>query len=134
MNTSFPASAPARALNVSRKVACIAAMATSLSLLSVSASAQIEPPRKTVDFYDLDLTKDKDTQRLYRRLKTAASEVCAQFSDYKSAVMRIRKQQCQDNALTQAIATIGNESLTALHTKRSEEKLAQRKSKSATAG
>jgi len=134
MNTLIVVSAPARALKVSKQVACIAAVAASLSLFSMSASAQIEPPQQRVDFYDLDLTKDKDTQRLYSRLRTAASEVCAQFSNYKSAVMRVRKQQCEHNALTGAVATIGNESLTALHTKRSEAKLAQRKTRSATAG
>jgi UrcA family protein len=134
MNKLSAVDTSARAHSISKHVACIAAVAASLAMFSMSASAQIVPPRKTVDFYDLDLTKDQDTQRLYRRLRAAASEVCAQFSDYKGAVMRVRKARCMDNALNGAVETIGNASLTALHTKRTEEKLAQSKPKSAPAG
>lgn len=132
MNKPFE-SAPARARSVSKQLVCTAAVAALLSMFAVSASAQIEPPRQKVEFNDLDLTKDQDTQRLYRRLRTAASEVCAQFNGYRNAQMRALRAECINNALTGAVETIGNESLTALHTKRNAGTMARREPKPASA-
>jgi UrcA family protein len=131
MSNSVAVISASRAMTLAKQAACIAVTAASLSLVSLSASAQLPAPQQTVEFGDLDLTNDQDTQRLYRRLRTAASEVCSQFNDAsRRAVMRMRRQACETRALENAVATIGHPALTALHTAKAETKLAQSKSKS----
>ena len=130
MSKSIAVMSASRAVNVTKQVACIAFAAASLSLFSFSASAQMVAPQETVEFADLDLSNAQDTQRLYRRLRNAASEVCSQFKDYKGPAMRARRLTCESRALQDAVATIDHPTLTSLHTAKSELKLAQSKSKS----
>jgi UrcA family protein len=119
-----------RALAVTKQATCIALAAASLSLISLSASAQMAVPQQTVEFADLDLSKAEDTQRLYRRLRTAAAEVCSQFKDRSGPAMRARRLSCESTALENAVATIAHPTLTSLHIAKLEMKLAQSKSKS----
>jgi UrcA family protein len=102
--------------------------ATALALLSVNASATsaTSVPSYQVHFADLDLANKHDTQRLYSRLRIAAREVCSDFAERKSPVMRDRYKGCMNEALTDAIETIGNPALTALHVAKTDMKLAQR--------
>lgn len=102
--------------------------ATTLALFSVTASAttSASAPSYEVHFADLDLANKQDTQRLYSRLRIAAREVCSDFAERKSPVMRDRYKGCMNEALTGAIETIGNPALTALHVSKSDMKLAQR--------
>lgn len=101
--------------------------ATALALFSVAASATTAAaiPSYEVRFADLDLTSKQDTQRLYSRLRIAAREVCSDFAERKSPVMRERYKGCMNQALQDAIETIGNPALTALHVSKSDMKLAQ---------
>jgi len=110
-----------------RVVAIAAFGAATLSLFSVSASAQAPAPQQHVDFGDLDLTKSRDTERLYTRLRFASSAVCSDFANYRSVQGRDRHRDCIDRALNDAIETIGNPSLAALHASRKEMRLAQSK-------
>lgn len=104
-----------------------AVAATALALFSVAAAATtIQAPSYEVRFADLDLTSKHDTQRLYSRLRVAAREVCGDFAERKSPLMRDRYKGCMNQALTDAIETIGNPALTALHVSKSDMKLAQR--------
>jgi len=102
--------------------------ATALALFSVNASATTAAsvPSYQVHFADLDLANKHDTQRLYSRLRIAAREVCSDFAERKSPVMRDRYKGCMNQALTDAIETIGNPALSALHVSKSDMKLAQR--------
>jgi UrcA family protein len=126
MNSLFSLSS-ARIVAISKQATLVAIGATTLSLFSVGASAEPLTRTQQVDFYDLDLTKARDTERLYRRLRTASLEVCSDFAKSKSAPGRDRHRHCVDRALADAIATIGHPSLTTLHASKSEMKLAQGK-------
>lgn len=110
-----------------RVVAVAAFGAATLSLFSVSASAQAPAPQQQVDFADLDLTKSRDTERLYTRLRYASAAVCSDFANYRSVPARDRHRDCIDRALNDAIETIANPSLAALHASKKEMRLAQRK-------
>jgi UrcA family protein len=129
MNTFFSLSS-ARAIAVSKQVTLAALSATALSLFSLGVSAEPLTRTQQVDFHDLDLAKAHDTQRLYRRLRTASLEVCSDLGKNKSTLGRDRHRQCVDRALTDAIATISHPSLTSLHASKKETKLAQGKSES----
>jgi len=118
MNKSFQ-------LSSARVVAIAALGAATLSLFSVSASAEAPIPQQQVNFGDLDLSKSRDTARLYSRLRSASSAVCSDFAGYRGTRMRDRYAACIDRALNDAIATIGNPSLAELHASKKEMRLAQ---------
>jgi UrcA family protein len=117
----------ARVAAVSKQAALAAIGAAAVSLFSATASAQLAPPKQQVEFGDLDLSKSHDTERLYRRLRTASQEVCSEFANRSGLRMHDLGRQCIDRALTDAVATISNPLLTALHESRNDVKLAQRK-------
>jgi UrcA family protein len=117
----------ARVLVASKHAVLAAIGAASLSLFSITASAALPVPQQQVDFDDLDLAKSQDTERLYRRLRTASLNVCSDFRRSKSALMRERHRDCVSRALSVAVETIAHPSLTALHAAKHDTKLAQRK-------
>jgi UrcA family protein len=125
--TKLIAISSARVLVASKHAALAAIGAAALSLFSMSASAELPAPQQQVDFDDLNLAKSQDTERLYRRLRTASLNVCNDFRKSKSVVMRERHRDCVSHALTDAVETIGHPSLTALHAAKHDTKLAQRK-------
>jgi len=110
---------------VTKHTALIAIGAAALSLISFSASATLPPPQQEVNFSDLNLTVKQDAERLYRRLRTASTEVCSDFRKRHSVVMQKRYRECVSQAVENAVATIGNPSLTALHEAKNDVKLAQ---------
>jgi UrcA family protein len=117
-----------RAASATKFTAFAALGAATLALFSANAAASTaaSAPTYEVHFADLDLTSKQDTQRLYSRLRIAAREVCGDFAERKSPVMRDRYKGCMNQALTDAIETIGNPALTALHVAKTDMKLAQR--------
>jgi UrcA family protein len=117
-----------RAASAAKLTAFAALGAATLALFSANAAASTAAaaPAYEVRFADLDLASKHDTQRLYSRLRIAAREVCSDFAERKSPVMRDRYRECMNQALTEAIETIGNPALTALHVSKSDMKLAQR--------
>ena len=125
--TKLIAISSARVLVASKHAALAAIGAAALSLFSMSASAQLPNPQQQVDFDDLNLAKSQDTERLYRRLRTASLNVCNDFRKAKSVVMRERHRDCVSRALSCAVETIGHPSLTALHAAKHDTTLAQRK-------
>jgi UrcA family protein len=125
--TKLIAISSARVLVASKHAALAAIGAAGLSLFSLSASAELPDPQQEVHFADLDLAKSQDTERLYRRLRTASLNVCNDFRKSKSVVMRERHRDCVSHALSGAVETIGHPSLTALHAAKHDTKLAQRK-------
>lgn len=122
--TSLIAASASRAVSFSRKSAVVALGATMLALVSLNASAGADSSRQTVEFRDLDLTKSADTERLYRRLRTASQQVCGIW-DRGAASRHNPRTECAATALNNAVTTIGHPSLTALHAARTDVRLAQ---------
>lgn len=122
-----------RVRSVAKHAATVAVGCAALALLATNASAGQEPdtyvPRQRVDFQDLDLSKQSDAKRLYRRLKLAASEVCVGYPEARGSLRHTARGRCEHAAITNAVETIGNPNLTALHAHKSDVKLAQGKSK-----
>ena len=126
MNTTTN-SASAR---VAKHTALIAIGAAALSLISFAASATAPAPQQAVNFADLNLANSRDAERLYRRLRTASTEVCSDFRNGNDARMQERYRSCVNRAVDNAVATIAHPSLTALHATKNEVKLAQGATKS----
>lgn len=107
-------------------IAALGASALALFSVAAAATTTLPAPSYEVRFADLDLANKHDTQRLYSRLRIAAREVCSDFAERKSPLMRDRYKDCMNQALGDAIETIGNPALTTLHVSKSDMKLAQR--------
>jgi UrcA family protein len=96
-----------------RRFACTALAAASVFLVTQVHAADVIP-QCTVKFDDLDLTKQKEAEVLYTRLKRAAREVCKQFNGRTAGDM-VLFSECYGDALGNAVERVGNGSLSALH-------------------
>jgi UrcA family protein len=72
------------------------------------------PASVTVSFADLDLTKPQGTAILYRRIRNAAQAVCGPV-DIALQEERAYWTRCVDESIANAVAKVGNTSLTAYY-------------------
>jgi UrcA family protein len=125
-----------RVRNSSARALFAAIGLASLSLLAANANANpigyADMPSERVDFEDLDLAKEADTKRLYRRLRSAANQVCSAYSDQGRMVRSSARTRCESEALASAVEAIGHPALTTLYSTDPQTKLAQRSAKSSS--
>ena len=103
-----------------RRFALAAALGvlTTAAWLATPAVASAGQPSaaglQTNVYYDLrDLSTERGVRALYRRILSAAQDVCPGYdSDSEQAVAA--SKECQQQAIARAIAQIGNERLAAL--------------------
>ena len=69
---------------------------------------------RTVSYVDLDLNTSAGTVQLYRRIRSAAMDVCT-LPDNASLSGKGLRQSCEAHAIDSAVAKIGNRNLTAYH-------------------
>ena len=88
----------------------MATLATAGSQFSVAGPP--DPPRVTVRYADLDLSRHEGAQALYRRLQGAAQQVCGPFDgrDLNSAALH---RACLAQAITEAVVKVDQPLLTA---------------------
>ena len=92
------------------------------SALAGAAGAGTEPTRRsvTVSYGDLNLANPAGVERLYQRLRQAANQVCDNLKVYSLAAHSAPSyRKCTKQAVEEAVASINNRSLTALHQQRS---------------
>jgi UrcA family protein len=86
------------------------------SALAGAAGAGTEPTRRsvTVSYGDLNLANPAGVERLYQRLRQAANRVCGD-----PVMVRLSgRAQCTQHAVEEAVRSIDNRNLTALHQER----------------
>ena len=90
------------------------ALGAYFSMLTTPVDADgLSPPTKTVKFDDLNITTAAGAKVLYRRIQTAAVEVCpAQFS--YSLRMEQAQRACVDHAIDNAVKKVNSPALTEL--------------------
>jgi UrcA family protein len=98
-------------------LAALGALATAALLASPTVASAAEPSAgglQTNVYYDLrDLSTEQGTRALYRRIVSAARDVCPGYdSDYPDVVTA--SQECQRKAIAQAIGRIGSARLAAI--------------------
>lgn len=71
------------------------------------------PPHKVVSFKDLNLNTPEGAAVLYRRIKSAAHEVCATPDRYDLSEWKL--QPCINDAVSRAIAQVNKPMLTSLY-------------------
>ena len=94
--------------------ACVMAGTWLLAPATRAASAEIAPSA-VVRYADLDLSHARDVQVLYRRIGTAAREVCAGFENSASLLPSAAWQRCFAQAVDTAVRRVDRPLLTAYH-------------------
>lgn len=97
----------------------------SMGLFSSAVCADETPEQVVVQYADLDLSSQQDAKRLYSRLQRASQHVCREFEGREPVKARLR-QQCYDEALANAVASVDHAVVTAMHADK-KVRLAQRK-------
>lgn len=70
-------------------------------------------PHKVVSLRDLNLNSPQGVAVLYRRINSAAQEVCA--DPYRYDLSELKLQSCVKDAVSRAIAQVNNPMLTSLY-------------------
>ena len=111
------------------KITRIACVAVSLGLIGGgSAFAADEGANddyvqtQTINIFypDLDLAKNKDAKVLFMRLENAAKDICGDSFDTPYLSERTSVEQCQKNAIANAVVKINQPLLTAVYDKHYE--------------
>jgi UrcA family protein len=95
-------------------VMTIGAPAIASSSLSSAASEEV---RISVSYADLDLRNAAGIERLYRRLKSAASSACGPTSWRETGSLEqiANNKACAKQLLDRAVQKVDNDALTSLH-------------------
>jgi UrcA family protein len=102
-------------MNATRSLSVLAAMAVFAAASHPAHAAEQDDSRKVVvDYGDLNLSRNTGVKVLYRRLRTAATTVCASLDGRKLA-QRAIWQQCYSQALSAAVVEVNEPALSALH-------------------
>lgn len=126
-----------RVRDVSKHAAMAAIGTAALALFSTNAGAASSvgvATTKRVDFADLDLAKPADAKRLYRRLQSAARDVCGDYAGADRVLPTSARDRCEQAAVTNAVETVGHPNVTALHAAKTHVRLAQGKAQRASSG
>jgi UrcA family protein len=72
------------------------------------------PPHKVVNFRDLNLNTAEGAAALYKRIKSAASEVCGHSDSFDLSRLYV-PQTCINEAVSRAVAQVNRPMLTSLY-------------------
>ncbi len=90
----------------------------SLAIMSPSYAADESPEPRTVQFADLDLSKEEGAAALFLRIRRAARTVCERHNSRELARQR-RYIDCIDFAISNAVARVDEPMLTEYFAKHS---------------
>jgi UrcA family protein len=79
-----------------------------------AATADADAPSRVIHYGGTSLATDSGVRELYRRIETAARQVCPEDS-IRDLQTHAKVEACRDQAVTQAIQRINNSRLAALH-------------------
>ena len=97
-----------------------------LCALSVSVEASdLDVQAKTVKFSDLNISNPAGAKVLYRRISTAARDVCVRTSG-TDPILRVGTRACMDKAIDQAVKDVNSPALTSLRFGTSDVRLASK--------
>ncbi|HEY0801584.1 MAG TPA: UrcA family protein [Steroidobacteraceae bacterium] len=76
-----------------------------------------EPPKKVVQYGDLNLANSQGVERLYRRIAAAAQQVCGN-GETRSLNEKAYVWICTEQSIRRAVAAVDHPALTALYAKK----------------
>jgi UrcA family protein len=96
-----------------RTLLASAIIGTLASIATVSnASEASSPPQVVVKFADLDISTPKGTKTLYRRIHTAAADICLQMYQTDDSY-RAHKNACLQKVIGDAVIKVNRPALSA---------------------
>jgi UrcA family protein len=97
-------------------ISCTLFVALMSSLIGVAGAGESsnDPPKRTVHFADLDLSRSAGVAALYGRIRFAAREVCEPVRDRGLQSMSARTR-CVTQAIARAVADVNVPTLTSYH-------------------
>lgn len=78
---------------------------------SGNASSSEETRKQEVHYADLDITREPGAERLYKRIRTAAREICG-TPGIEQIINASRVRRCAEEATARAIAEVNSPALT----------------------
>lgn len=96
----------------------VAAACLHPALVRAADAPDSDPVKKTVTYADLNLASRQGIERLYRRIVSAAHDVCDDSGD-RSMVAQILAARCTRDAINHAVTAVNQPALTALHAQKS---------------
>ncbi|HTX24432.1 MAG TPA: UrcA family protein [Steroidobacteraceae bacterium] len=99
-----------------RARAAVAAVAGCLFVAAMgaaSAAPSDSPPTVRVSYADLDLSTEQGVRTLYARIVTAADQVCP-YATMDNLILYMKSRACRKQAITEAVAHVGNPRLAAV--------------------
>lgn len=81
---------------------------------AIALSSTPDAQRVDVHYQDLDISQPEDAKVLYRRIRQAARHVCND-PGFADLARRTRFQQCYESAVSNAVDSVNEQTLTALH-------------------
>jgi UrcA family protein len=97
-----------------RAIAGIAALTLTAFVHAAHANGIDGPVSKTVAYGDLNLDSVSGAKVLYRRIQTAAREVCSPL-DSKGLAFRAAWQSCYDHAIDAAVDSVNSSAVAQVH-------------------
>lgn len=86
------------------------------AIASADANSELKGVAVKVSYADLNLEKQEGAKALYRRLQQASRQVCdVRGLDTEWAKNMRNERQCYQQALSEAVAEVDNELVTAIH-------------------
>lgn len=102
---------------VNKSIICGTLLTVLLSPLCMASSAVLpryEVATRVVNFADLDLNNSRGVATLYKRIKSAADQVC-EPADSVSFDTLTRLRRCKQQAIVKAVEDVNSPALTSLH-------------------
>jgi UrcA family protein len=105
--------------SLAHQLAALAACACIITGAQAVADApQLNVRTVKVSYADLDITTGKGSAVLYGRIRRAASRVCAPLPAPREIRRYQQWKECQSSAISNAVATVNQPVLTAMHRSR----------------
>jgi UrcA family protein len=89
-----------------------------MTWVATAAQADESLPHKVVSFKDLNLSSTEGAGVAYRRIKSAANEVCGERDRFNLSQSHVI-QTCIDQAVSRAVAQVNSPMLTSLYNAKS---------------
>jgi len=86
--------------------------------------------KATVEYSDLDLSRQADAQTLYGRLQRASDRVCAQYKDYRDLTKMKLYDACYQDSLARAVDSVGSATVKSVYAADESVRIASRSMKS----
>ncbi len=114
-----------------KKISGIACVAVCLGLIGVGPAFaadegdNVETQTVQVFYSDLNLAQNKDAHILFMRLQNAAADICGDTFDAPELSARLEVEQCQKDAIANAVVKVNEPLLTAVYDKHYEARRGQ---------